>query len=332
MKTENNPNNHYLDRSIVLFFIITILITTSVFSYKYINYFPCDVVDFEINTKSYRVGDIIRFRDNTQNVLDRVWDFGDNSYQKTGIATFHTFEKPGEYQIKLKVNGKCESVKTITIKEKAFILDSSKLARFNVPETIKVGEVLKIQDETKDAYKWEWRFGETAEVNSTDKNPEYTYESPGLKTIILIVNGNSKYKGRKQIEVLPKEKETRKPKRRIRRSEESKSIIKYIPGDTTSTTELIPIKRAPNITDKKFKDRIENISKKRINDVEESFSKFLCGNLQLPIIAKGKKTTFAEFCEKIRGRTIKIKELKITRNPNTNCIEHINIDYRKSLF
>ena len=64
----------------------------------------------------------------------------------------------------------------------------------------------------------------------------------------------------------------------------------------------------------------------------KDFSKYLCDNLQLPMTAKGKRTTFVEFCEKIKGKSIKIKELEIFRNKKNNCIEYITVQYKSGLF
>ncbi len=326
MATSKNTTNYHLDKSIVLFFIITILVTATVFAYKYINYTPCDVVDFEYNARDLRVGEIIRFKDNTQGVIQREWDFGDSTTADTGVSPYHTYDKPGLYIVKLKVNGRCESIEELTIKEKVFILDSSKLAKFEVPKKIKVGEVLRIKDNTLNATSWEWRFGETAKVNSTKKNPEYIYDTPGLKTITLIVNGDSRYGTKKKITVLPKEKPKDEPIRKITAPIEGTSKIKYAPdqGVKDAPTEEF---KAPFIGKKEFEAKLLLVSKKKAT--AKNFKEYLCNNLDLSIIVNKKRTTFLEFCEKIRGKGIKIKELQLNHEKN-NCIKNIVIDYKKT--
>jgi hypothetical protein len=327
MKTSDTLPNTYIDRSVILFFIITIFITATVFAYRYINYIPCEIVEFDINAKNYRAGEIIRFKDNTKGASKREWDFGDSTKTRSGLSPFHTYEKPGKYNIKLKINGQCEGIKTITIKEKVFILDSTKLANFKAPASIKVGEVLKLKDNTKDARKWEWRFGETAKVNSTKKNPQYIYESPGLKTITLVVNDDNRYTTRKKIKVLPNNKKTSAPKKRIIRSKQSSSNIKYAPIDVIKDAPKIEFK-APDIRNSEFATKILAVANRKAS--ARDFSAYLCDNLQLPMSVKGKTTTFIEFCEKIKGKSIKIKELELFKNKKNNCIEYITIKYSKT--
>ncbi len=330
MKTPNTIQNNHIDKSVILFFLITIGITASVFAFRYINHVPCEVVDFDINAKEFRVGEIIRFKDNTQGAIEREWNFGDSSKIGTGVTPFHTFEKPGEYEVLLMINGKCEGVKTVTIKDKVFILDSTKLARFKVPSSIKVGEVLRPKDETKEAFKWEWRFGETAEVNSTKKNPQYIYETPGLKTITLVVNNDIKYATKKKINVLPNKKKASAPKRRITRPTNTGPTIKYAPTDAIKDAPEAEF-RAPNISNRDFALKIMSVAKEKAS--AKDFTDYLCDKLQLPMTSRGKRTTFVEFCDKIKGKNIKIKDLKIFRNKKNNCIEYITIDYsKKGLF
>ncbi len=326
MEPKETSQNNYMDRSVILFFIITIFVTATVFAYKYVNYVPCEIIDFEINAKNYRVGEIIRFKDNTNGVLKRRWSFGDSSKFKLDISPFHTYKKPGKYVVSLTVNDKCEAVKTIIIEDKAFILDSTKLANFTIPASIKVGEVLSVKDKTKGANKWEWRFGETADINSTKKNPQYTYKSSGLKTITLIVNGDTRYATRKKIEVLPLKDKPDVPIRRRIRDEPPPTRIKYAPENAEEAPEKEF--KAPYIKDSDFKSKLIAVSKRKAS--AKDFSEYLCGNLQLPMTVKGRTTTFIEFCDKIKGKNIKIKEFEIFRNKKNNCIEYITIKYSKA--
>ncbi|MFC5045003.1 PKD domain-containing protein [Aquimarina hainanensis] len=329
MKTTSNTNYH-IDRSIILFFIGVIIISASVFGYRLANHTPCDIVDFSFDSSSLRVGEIIRFKDKTKGIVnEREWDFGDSTKIDTRIAPFHTYEHPGQYTVRLRINGNCEGItQTLTIKEKAFVLDSTKLARFKVPVSIEVGKELRIKDETKNARTWEWRFGETADVNSTDKNPKYVYKTPGLKTITLIVNGDVRYGTKKKINVLPKPSLVdNKPVRRVPRNS-PKSTIPYAP-----TIGVAPISdkpketKAPFIGLNKLKEKLLLVADEK--QTAKNFNEYLCGNLNLSIVVNRKKTTFIEFCQRIKGKGIKIKELEIVRAEN-NCIKNLVIRYSKT--
>ncbi|MGB1309499.1 MAG: PKD domain-containing protein, partial [Oceanihabitans sp.] len=198
-----NTSNH-LDKMVVYLFAATFLVSATVFAIKYTQYTPCEDVRFTINAKDFTVDKIIRFEDNTNGAKSWEWHFGDSTITSQNKTPIHVFKKPGEYKVHLRVNGICEKTEIVAIKARKVNIDSTKFPVFSIPESIVVGEPLKIIDQTINAKTWEWRFGETAKVNATEKEPEYTYTEPGLKTISLIVNGNLNYITKKKINVLPK--------------------------------------------------------------------------------------------------------------------------------
>lgn len=332
MKKPGNPNSYYLDRSIVLFFFLVILISSSVFSYRYSNYIPCEIADFEIISKNYEVGDLIKFKDKTKNVSKRAWDFGDGSNPKSENSLFHKFEKPGRYTITLKVNNTCEIKKAIIIKAVKPSIDSSKIARFTIPEQIRVGEPLTLKDESKNATKWEWWIEDDGKTKKFyDARHEYTFKTPGDKRITLIINDADEYATQKTIMVLKKEIVSPPPFRKPPEKEKKNPPVDIkVKPDSTSGID-ISVKKVDYISEKDFGDRLTNLARGQIKeeDVNNALTQFLCGNLDLPITARKKSTTFSEFFEEIKGRKIKIKKLKIVRNKETNCIEYLDIDYRK---
>ncbi|MBL3656753.1 PKD domain-containing protein [Fulvivirga sediminis] len=324
----NSFKNNHIDQSVILFFIFTILASSSVFAYRYFTNKPCVPVEFEVEANNFRVGEIIRFVDKTTEKGSREWHFGDSSKVESGSSTFHIYDRPGEYEVSLVLDGRCEGFANITILEKAFILDSTLLATFSIPESIRVGETLKIKDETKAAKSWEWRFGETAEVNSTEQNPSYVYQEPGLKTISLVVNGDVRYATKKKINVLPVIKEHKLKKTVVKKKAEAPPSIKYKPKELKE--EPKEEFRAPDISTRDFGAKLLEVADEKAS--AKDFSEYICDNLQMPMSAKGKKTTFVEFCEKIKGKKLKIKELELFRNKKNNCVEYITIRYSTKLF
>ncbi|MGY3793338.1 PKD domain-containing protein [uncultured Aquimarina sp.] len=326
MKTSNNTKNYHLDKSVILFFVITILVTATVFAFKYVNYTPCEIIDFSFKDGEVRVGDPIQFEDMTIGALEWKWDFGDSTTVDTRRKPYHTYKNPGDYTVSLIVNGKCPKVKTISVLEKKEILDPSKKAKFEIlTPRIRVGEKLKVQDNTLNATTWEWNFEDALGATSKEQNPEYTYSTSGKKTITLIVNGELKYATTKTIEVLPKKKET------VRNDDIVVRDISTIPDDPIGQDPIAddPVDefKAPFINEKSFKAKVILVSTKKLT--ANDFKDYLCGNLDLPIIVRKKRTTFIEFCEKIKGKSITIKDLKLTHEEN-NCIKNIVIDYRKN--
>ena len=333
-----------IDKNIILFFLLTIVLGASVFAYKFINYEPCQIVNFKTVAKNYRAGEIIRFKDYSKNVKKREWDFGDST--KVGIEStpFHVYKKPGNYSVRLLINGKCDSEQLLTIKEKAFVLDSTKLARFEAPEFIKVGELLKVVDKTPNAIEWEWRFGETANVNSTLQNPTYTYKTPGVKTITLVTNGDPRHASRFKIRVLKgASKVSLLPpiKKKTNTKEDDDSIIPYHPpsDDIIGIADAPPTPLEEEVIETPEENNTSAISKADFEKLliavsketatASNFENYLCGNLSISAIVKNKKMNFKELCKKISGKKISIKSLSLYKNKNNGCIEYIKLDYKK---
>jgi len=322
----------HIDKLVIRLFLAVFLISASVFAYRYTKYTPCKEVVFDVKAKEFRQGELIKFIDNTQNATTWEWQFDDSTSVSTSKEALHIFRKPGEYKVRLLVNDICEKIEVVTIQEKLFVLDSTKLPQFKIPNSIKVGETLKIKDETENASTWEWRFGETATINSKEKNAKYVYKSPGLKTVSLIVNGDIKHITKKQITVLPIE-EVKKPIKTITgTNRQIGDGIKYKPKDHTDDV-AEPIVDAPKvvpfISEAAFKNKLLLVSKNKIN--AKAFSEYFCGDLNRQLIVNGKNTTFLIFCEKIRNKRLKIKELTLYRDEGSNCIKNVTVKQNKIL-
>ncbi len=332
--------NFHIDKSVLLFFLMVILVSGSVFGYRFYNYKPCGVVDFTTLEQEYRVGDIIRFKDKSTQVSYREWDFGDNSERDARVAPFHTYKKAGKYSISLKINNRCIKTKTIVVKEKRFILDSTKLANFVVPRSIRVGELLTTKEFTKDAQSWEWRFGETANVNSTLKQPTYVYDTPGLKTITLVVNGDTRYSTSKRINVLEKREEIQSPPRR---RQTPRTTLREAPTVDATPIEDIdfvvdepeepvveeePPFRAPDISNNGLAAIFQSIGLK--TGTVDDFGRYTGEKKNIPLSVKGQPMSLAEFCKQVRkrGKKWKITVKKVSRD-ESNYITNMIVDYKR---
>lgn len=328
MEKPKTPYNYHLDKSVLLFFVITLFAFGSLFAYKLISKEDCGIVQFKTEAKAYKVGELIRFTDYTAGAEKWSWDFDDSTAVRTERNPYHTFSKPGKYDVRLIVNKNCEITKAITIEEKEFVLDSTKLPVFEIPTQTMVGEKIKVRDNTQRATTWEWRFGETASVNSYEKEAEYTYKEPGLKTISLVINGELEYIGKRKIKVLPKPKE--KEEIDFVKSTPLNDGIKYKPEIGAEQKEENKIKKAPNITPKEFGDKLTMISDKKAT--AEILAPYMCNQLNMPVVVNKKKEDFLVFCQKIRGKTITVKNVQIIRDKESNCITNVIIDISKGWF
>ncbi len=325
---QNKNLSKYLDKNVTYLMLSVFLISASALAYRFYNDFPCDVVNMDIKGKTYRVGELIKFTDLTEQGKKWRWDFGDSTAVSTGREAFHIYKKPGDYSVTLKVNNSCERTETITIKEKKFVLDPNKVPKFIVPDSITVGEPFKIVDNTKEAYSWEWRFGETAKANATTKTATYVYKESGLKTITLVVNGDIKHMSKKVVKVYPKQ-QKEDPIKRIKEAEKELGWdIPYEPD--AKDKEDKEEKEVPYISEPAFEKKLTRIAEKKTT--AKQFADYFCGDINKTVVVNGKNMTFLEFCHKIRGKKINIKRLTIFRNDGSNCIKNMDIEYKRIYF
>lgn len=329
MEKPNTPYNYHLDKTVLLFFVITFLVFGSLFAYKLTTREDCSIVQFKTDAKSYKVGELIRFTDYTAGAQKWKWDFNDSTEIRTERNPYHTFSKPGKYEVRLTINKDCEISRTITIEEKEFILDSTRLPSFEIPSQIMVGQKLKVKNNTDRAKTWEWRFGETATVNSYEKDAEYTYKESGLKTISLVINGELEYMSKKKIKVLPEPKKNEDISF-VRSAEVLDSDIKISPDIGVKEEEVEKVEKAPHISNKEFGEKLVKIANKK--GTAQIFAPYMCDKLNIPVVVNKKSESFLVFCQKIRGRTITVNDVQIMRDKDTNCITNVVIDISKGWF
>lgn len=334
MSTQQTISKH-LDKTVIWLFVVIFLVSASVFAFRYTSYKTCEDVIFNIKAKEFRVGELIKFTDFTSNATNWEWTFGDSTSVETNKEVLHIFNTEGEYKVRLIVNNICERVETVSIREKKFVIDSTKLPVFNVKNSILVGETLNVFDETNNASTWEWRFGETARVNSVDKRAKYIYKTPGLKTISLVVNGDVKHTTTKQITVLPIEEKQERisaitgTNRNIRDGIKVKPLgVDDIEDKDQNKIDEKP-KVVPFISEPQFIDKLQLVSNNKLD--ANAFKEYFCGDINKDIIVNGKSTSFLIFCEKIRDKNLRIKYLKLYRDKGSNCINTITIKENKIL-
>lgn len=329
MSKGKNSSAH-IDISVIRLFIVVFVVATTTWAFRYANHVPCDEALFDHSANAYRAGEMIKFYDRTKGAEEWKWDFGDGSEGSSQKDPLHIFNTEGKYQVRLLVNNSCPKIETITIAEKMVLLDSTKYPKFEIPKTIVVGQKMRVSDQTENANTWEWRFGETASVNAITKKAEYVYKEPGMKTVSLIVNGDLTYIGKKKINVLPlpESRETIEKIAYARR--DARDDLSQAPEDTDVEHESEEDKPnvVPFITDGDFKNKIKMVANAKLNP--QIFSEYFCGDVNPLVVVNGRNRTFLVFCEKIKGKKIKIKSLDLIRKEGSNCIKTFTIEYKKS--
>lgn len=326
---KSNSTAH-IDKLVFYLFSIVFLIASTAWAFRYASLAPCNEALFEHTANDYNAGELIKFYDMTEGAIEWEWDFGDGSEKSRKKNPLHIYSKEGKYEVRLLVNGNCAKNEAIDVLPKLVMVDSTKFPKFELPESVVVGQPLIVEDQTEGATAWEWRFGETAEANAKTKIAKYVYNAPGLKTVSLVVNDSLAYITNKKINVLPlAETEEKiqqiKPKRRDKRLD-----LRSAPDEGSRVIDAKPNSNKPQvvpfITKSNFQNKMKLIASNKLS--ASALSDFFCDDPNPLIEANGRNVTFFAFCEKIKDEKVNIKSLKLQRKTGSNCISTLMVEYQ----
>jgi len=320
------------------------LISLIVLSYQYTQHVDCENAKYVIHSDEFVVNRVVEFYDNTEGGKSWEWDFGDSTAIDFRRRTLHKYKKPGDYIVKLKINGNCVHEKLINIS--SISQQTGYLPTIISPNVVTVGEVVSFDAEKESGESWEWSFGENGGTDALDKNPSYKFKSVGEKKITLIVNGDVEHTAVKTIYVAPK---TISAKQKIdiksyeferphlafslppgsAQKDPLVDMLQYIPVSPKSQLKKDSInaeKKAPEISNEQMQLLLNQVAAQM--KTKDDFKDYLCGKYDIPVVVNDKKLVpFDQFCQLIAGQKIKITALRIARNEK-NCIQNLNIHYK----
>jgi hypothetical protein len=329
----------HLDERVILTMIITALIGLVITGFQYKNYEHC--FDFHIKAKAnyYRTDEPIHFETDALYATAFEWDFGDNESSETNISSVvHAYNQPGEYTVALTVNGKCSEYKTIYITKAPKIDNPLLIPRFICPQMAEVGKSVVFQDTTAGAHSWEWRFGETAVVDATSSTASYTYKTPGLKTISLVLNNDPKQLGVCKVYVNEKQVTPSRSNARPAPRQPAFVVVPARPVTPTLEEQSHPqpaVTEAPKpqgvaISKQELETKLRGVANNYLT--ADNFSQYFCGNLNVPVSLNGTEITFTQFCNKLSAikNDKKIKQLNVQqiKNSETNCLIGLNVNLK----
>jgi PKD repeat protein len=334
------------DIKIIIFFVSIFLLVSIFFIYRFFNRVDCEDAKFFIVSDHFQNEESVEFKDKTENASSWKWDFGDKTPTDNRQHTLHKYKDPGTYVATLTINGECVHTKNIVITDR-FASDKAEMARIVVQKVITVGQPVLFQGVKDGGKTWEWSFGESSKTDETSQNPVYVFKSSGYKTITLVTNGMYKSVAKKVIFVHAKEKNVinplgieayvyqKNPKsyylpKGSAQPDPLDDFLKNIPVAATSETvndSLKAIKQAPKISEDKFETLIEKVAGGSL--IKDDFAEYLCNNFDIPVIKNDDELiTFAELCESLKGKKIKIITTRLKKDKKTNCIIGIDITYQ----
>ncbi len=190
----NESVRYRLDDKVIPFMLGVSIFFLLIMAFRFKNDEPCRKVQFGFTTSN---NDNVAY-DNERvyfssqikyNASKWEWDFGDKSTDNTtGPDVTHEYAAPGEYTVKLTINGKCSEVRNITISRRE--LGSNKLYVRAVwpPEKLQAGREYFFGDSTLGADSWTWYF-ENGTVKRTKQSVVYQFLEPGMQKVTLVVGG-----------------------------------------------------------------------------------------------------------------------------------------------
>ena len=326
----NKPYTYQrVDDKIILTMVIVALLGFIASAYRYSNYTPCGSFSIKSKAWHYTTGEAIRFESNIRNFERLHWNFGDNQGDDTKLASVvHAYDEPGEYLLSLSTDGGCTEYKTIVITPAQKTENPTLLPTFICASSAEVGKQVTFRDTTSGAVSWEWRFGESATVDATSQNASYTYQTPGLKTVSIIINNDQRQMGVCKIYVNPPVRTV--PKKKLRgNAPRNNRRIPGIPEKPTSDPIAEQLAqqekeepKAPPISGQQFDKLLRGVANKQKTAVD--FSDYLCGNLNIQVSLNGQETSFSELCTKLSKlkseKKIKRLNVQLIKNEKTSCV------------
>ena len=308
--TEKTQIKTHFDVKVITFFIILFIFSILLLIFKKEMGSVCNVDSFKIESRSLKAGELITFSDTTNASFDWKWTFGDGTKTSYLSKVTHSFERPGQYIVKLVVNDNCPIERKLTILPRVEVVDASLLPRFTFfPKKVFEGKVIYFKDLTKDAKSWEWRFGDSdLNVNATDKNPSYTYKTSGMKKVALVVNGDIKHP--KIVEFFV-----------------NKGVIITPPvtGPIVPRIDRIGPER-PGLDDELLKRSIIGISQNELKYT--NFLKYFCKYATPPVHVNNEETLeLKAFYDLIKNKKIKIRKVSITKDKD-ECVTFMSVNYK----
>lgn len=335
-----SPTLYHLDKNVIFTMIIISVIASIVASFRYSTKQPCDPVKILAKgdkfTRKFIQLSVVGDRLTGKQV---VWNFGDKKAQNGyGATVWHMYNLPGRYTITVTLDGKCKFYQTILVAQAPPVVNTDMVPQFFVPFTAIKGRPVSFKDSTPNAVRWEWRFGETATVDATTQQPTYTFQTPGYKSVTLVVNG--KMIGEHNIYVEPIDpsidstimgKNLEKgPKDSIKH----KRIVWPSPKDspTTKVLTLQLNKPTKEISEEELKEMLLAVIDGKKSAVD--FSACLNGDLDRTVVYNGNSMPFQKFCSELgkefkSSEKVKNLEVTITGKDKYNTILSMAIKAKK---
>jgi len=213
-----------LDRRVSGIMAIFCIISIGLLAYKVTSDVPCREVAVAMSSltnqksNSFFTNELIHFSAPLEADEKVEWDFGDKASKLYGAHVTHMFKVPGDYTIRVEINGNCSSTELISIKN---FVQSSKTSQINGNSTIDLVKELTnpIQAEsfiieqgkqilfssTVQASSYEWSVeGDNTQPKKTTDKAAFTFINTGNFTLKLSLNNDPDNQWTRVVSVTPR--------------------------------------------------------------------------------------------------------------------------------
>jgi hypothetical protein len=342
-----------LDEQVYLTMGAVALISFIVFSFRAMTHHPCQpiILHIQAQANSFEKGNIISFKAETTDGKNFAWNFGDGTVdEETDPSTVHKYSNAGKYTATVTVNGECSEFQNVVITEASLISNMAVQASFIGPDTDYVNQPATYAEVSTTSTNWEWHFEDPNKIDAITKSASHIYKTPGLKKIMLMVNGRKDLVGYRYVYVIDRDAERiqAKPKENRPRPAQqllvvqSKPTVEPLanptqppPTDNVKKEEDKPKPKAPEIAGP----QMENLLMEVIQGTKraEDFSPYLCNNLAMNIYYNSSSVSFVSMCENLKGlkkKKVKKISVKLYKDGSTNCINYmiVIVEIKKGIF
>lgn len=135
------------------------------------------------------VGDSLKFEDKTNNAKTKKWDFGDGKTSERNKGV-HFYSKPGFYEVKLTIDNKYTKTFPVLVSNSitAQPLFTENTASIEGPSQSMQLQNVIFRAVSSTSKTFNWKFGETGDIDSRDKMAIYSYKKPGNYIVTLFTD------------------------------------------------------------------------------------------------------------------------------------------------
>jgi len=287
---------------VILYILLSVLLLTGLIVLFKSSLFENRTVDARILKDQIYLNENLVYTDNTRGASSWLWEFGNGEKAATQNGSYH-YTKPGEYIIRLTVDGKLREQFPVSVRDTIkSVIDS--VLTISGPTSGVVNEEVRLEGDGE-GKNFEWSFGETGRVDVKGKTALYTYRAPGTFLVRL-------------------------------RTDKSRKPVFHTITVTDPNSEIVEDMVAPGDGERKAIDDIRARLQAIANGADFNanyyylINKYMCSNekvsVNVEMNGKKKQTDFYSYCMGLTfGGEIAIDEAELNIKPNSSCASLLNV-------